>query len=517
VPAAGAATGEGEVVTLVGARPAEAAAVQPPKMAPPAPPGEARPTPKGGARPNGGSEAAAAQPGGPASVETIDLGVALRLAGVENPTINLAQERVRESLALLLGARSLLLPSMNVGGNYHNHSGLLQPSFGVIRAVNSQSLFFGFGARTLAAESVAFPGIRLFAHLGDAIYEPLAARQVVASRRSEAQAVQNDILLRVATAYVALVGAEARLEVLRRGEGDVAEVVRLTAAYAQKGQGRQADADRAAGRAALIREEAHRAEEEVAVASAELSRLLALDPSTRLRTPGGPVLPIPIVPEGSDLESLVAEGLRNRPELYARSAEVQAARYRVRQEQTRPLLPLLSVGFSAGGMGGGSNLVPYTFGHFGGRTDFDVMAVWTGQNLGFGNLARVRQTEAQLRQAVADYDLAVNRVRREVSEALAGVKAASREIELARQAAAVAEEGFRLERDRIQLGQGLPIEVLDSFRQSVNSRQRLVAALTAYNESQFRLFVALGSNPLATPTPEPAPAAPPPMVPPVKP
>jgi outer membrane protein TolC len=160
-----------------------------------------------------------------------------------------------------------------------------------------------------------------------------------------------------------------------------------------------------------------------------------------------------------------------------------------------PFSPNVIMGFSAGGFGGGSNLVPYTFGQFGPRTDFDVMAVWTGQNLGFGNLARVRRSEAQMSQALADYDLAVNRVRREVAESQAGAKAASREIELARNSLAVAEEGFRLESERIQLGQGRPIEVLDSFNQLIESRLRLVGALTAYNAAQFRLFVAMGSTP----------------------
>lgn len=199
-------------------------------------------SPTGAASGPGSRPVTAALPAASATEETLDLGVVLRLAGVENPTINLARERVQETLADQLAARSLLLPSVNIGGNYHHHSGNLQASPGFIRDVNSQSLYLGFGARTLAAESVAFPGVRLFAHLGDAVYEPLAARQRVSARRSDAWAVQNDILLRVATAYLELMGAEARLEVLRKGEADVAEVVRLTRVYAEKGQGRQGDA-----------------------------------------------------------------------------------------------------------------------------------------------------------------------------------------------------------------------------------------------------------------------------------
>ena len=231
--------------------------------------------------------------------ETLDLGVALRLAGVDNPTIALAQEQIREAMAGQLAARSLLLPSVNIGGNYHWHDGALQPSFGGMRIVKSQSLYLGFGARTLAAETLAFPGIRLFAHLGDAIYEPLAARQQVVVRSSSAQAVQNNMLGRVATAYMELIGAEARIALLKKSEQEVGEVVRLTRVYADKGQGREGDADRAQTHLELLRREIHEAEGEAKVASARLCRLLNLDPSIHLRTPGGAVVAFRLIPEDS--------------------------------------------------------------------------------------------------------------------------------------------------------------------------------------------------------------------------
>jgi outer membrane protein TolC len=428
--------------------------------------------------------------------ETLDLGVALRLAGVDNPTINLAREQIREALGVQLGARSLLLPSLNIGCNYHAHSGTLQASFGGIRTVNSQSFYFGFGARTLAAESVAFPGVRLFAHLGDAVYEPLAARQRVSARRSEAVAVQNETLLRVAVAYLELVAAETQVEILRNGEADIAEVVRVTGVYALKGQGRQSDADRTSTRAQLLRQDLRRAEEEVGVASAALAEVVNLDPAQRLRSPGGPVLPVRLIPEDSEIETLVAQGVESRPELAARSAEVQEARTRVRQEQVRPWVPLLSAGYSYGGFGGGSNLVSSRFGPFSGRSDFDVFAVWNIQNLGFGNRAQVRRADAVVGEALATYDRTLNRVRREVIEALADARAAARQIDVSKSAVAAAEEGFRLESERIRLGQGRPIEALDSFEQLLTARRELVRAVTDYNVAQFRLFVAMGSNPL---------------------
>ncbi|MDB5313876.1 MAG: Outer rane efflux protein [Gemmataceae bacterium] len=448
--------------------------------------------------------------------DTIDLGVALRLAGVDNPTINLSRERIREALADQLAARSLLLPSVNIGGNYHYHEGPLQASFGQIRFVDSQSLYLGFGARTLAAESVAFPGVRLFAHLGDAVYEPLAARQRVAARQSDAQATRNAILLDVSAAYLTLVGAESRLEVLRRGEMDGAEIARLTAVFARAGQGRQSDANRAAGYQDLLRRQVRQVEEDVAVASARLCQLLNLDPSVRLRTPGGAVDLFRLVPEDADIELLVAGAVGSRPEVFARRAEIEEARVRVRQEKVRPFVPVLSAGFSGGLFGGGSNQVASFFGPMTGRTDFDVFAVWNVQNLGFGNVAQVRRTTAVVGEAMAGYDAAVNLVRRQVVEAVAETRAAARQVEIARTALATSAEGYQLELARVKDGQGHPLELLDSFHQLLDARQAFVTAVIAFDIAQFRLFIAVGSDPssvgpdaaLTVPPAQPAPGGP---------
>jgi outer membrane protein TolC len=436
----------------------------------------------------------------PPCEETIDLGVALRLAGADNPTVNLAREQVREALAGQLAARSLLLPTVNVGGNYRFHNGPLQDDPGEFRNVTLQSGYFGLGAVAVGANPVAVPGVRLFAHLGDAVYEPLAARQRVAVRRSDAQAVQNRILLEVAVAYLELIGAEARLDVLRRAEADVDEIARVTAEFARTGQGAPPDANRAGANAELIRRQLRQAEGGVAVASARLARLLSLDPSLRLRSPGGPVESFRLAPENANLEGLLAVGVQARPETVARAAAIREAQVRIRQEKVRPFVPTLSVGYSAGTFGGGGTLAAANSSPWSGRSDFDVIAVWNVQNLGVGNHARVRAANAAFGQAVAGYDAALNQIRREIAEAQADARSAAQQIEAARVALAGAEEGFKLEKQRVNRAEGRPIEALDSFRQLTDARLDLVAALIAYDVAQFRLFVALGNNPAAGPS-----------------
>src|SRR5215831_3588890 len=58
-------------------------------------------------------------------VNPIDLGTALRLAGVQNPEILLARERVVEAVALRQLAAAQFLPTLNGGTNFDSHTGPL--------------------------------------------------------------------------------------------------------------------------------------------------------------------------------------------------------------------------------------------------------------------------------------------------------------------------------------------------------------------------------------------------------
>ena len=427
----------------------------------------------------------------------MDLATALRLAGVDNPTISLAQERIQEALAAQLGARSLLLPSINVGTNFRLHRGAYQDDPGFLIQPNSQGLFVGAGAGAIGTGAVAIPGVWLFSYLADSIYEPLVAGQRVNENRADAQGVQNTILLNVATAYLQLVAANARLEILRRAEADVGEIARITAAFAKSGEGVTSDARRAAANVEMVRRQIGEAEGDVKAASARLSALLSQDPTSTIHTPGELVESFRLVEEDADLEALIAVAIRSRPELAARAAEIDEAQTRLRQERARPWLPLVAVGYSAGLFGGGSNLVSTNFSSLQDRADFSVLAAWNIQNLGMGNRADVSRARAVVGQANAEYQTSVNMVRKEVAEAQAAAKTAARQVEVAKTAVSIAEEGFRLDADRIKLGQGRPIEALDSFRQLLSARLEILRAIIAFDVAQFRLWVALGSTPEA--------------------
>lgn len=437
----------------------------------------------------------------PAAAEQwlIDLPTALRLAESENPTIALGRQAITEALALQTAARGLLLPSLNAGTMYHLHNGKLQTSFGEIRDLTEQSIYFGGGARTLAAETVAIPAVRIFSHLGDAVYAPLAAGQTVSSRSAQSLAVQNATLLAVVTRYLELASAEAELDAIHASENDMREVVLATAAFAKIGQGRIADFNRARSDALLLHVQEQRVQESAAVAAAELARVLHLDPSIRLNTQPGPIEIVQLVDPNYGVEYLVQLAQTARPELAARAADISAAQYRVQQENIRPFLPLVSVGFSGGAFGGGSNRqdlhVDSFFQHLGGRTDFDVFAVWSLQNLGFGNAAIQKQRRAERDQIIALRGLALNQISREVADAYARIETMRQQVALARRRLQTAAQGAREEINRTRGGEGLPLEALNSVNLLAEARRAMIEAVVGYDLAQFQLFVAIGQTP----------------------
>ncbi|HVA46635.1 MAG TPA: TolC family protein [Pirellulales bacterium] len=426
----------------------------------------------------------------------IDLPTTLRLIMSANPTVAEARELVRETLALHTKARAMLIPSLNAGLMYHNHQGNFQASDGQIKDNYTSSLYFGGGTRAVAAESPAIPMVRIFSHLGDAIYEPLAVRQQVFTRQYDSRATANTLLLEGVIRYFELLAAEARMEAIKQSQRELAEIVRITTHYAVTGIGRQSDADRAEAEAYLMHTDVQRAEERVGLASARLAALLSLDTATRLKTTQGPIPGLEIVDPNVDLPQLLRTAERRRPELAAGSASINHARTRVRQEQTRPLFPLVMLGYSSASYGGGGVLFPPQLSTFGGRQDFDVMALWTLQNMGVGNVATVAERRAQLNQAVAERTRTLNDIRQEVVAAYALVQGERTQIAITQRQTADSEQGFREELERLMGADALPIEVLNSIKQLAMSRQELVEAVTGYNKAQFRLYVAIGFSPV---------------------
>jgi outer membrane protein TolC len=275
------------------------------------------------------------------------------------------------------------------------------------------------------------------------------------------------------------------------------------------------------------REELAGAVQDWYLATAELARLLRLDPETPLEPVEDFRYPLPIPGEAwseQPIDELVAVALMNRPELAENRALVQAALDRVRAAKYRPYLPNVAVNYAWGDYGGGPDLNPPLvlppattggpprvvaqpgfgpsghFHHVAPRTDVDIALFWRLQNLGFGNVAEKREQEALHRQALLRQLQVQDRVVTGVVQAQEQVQGGRERLNITRAALFEADgapggpvfRSLRLNFERIQGGEGRPLEALDSIRGLSDTLEAYGQAVTDYERGRFRLLIALG-------------------------
>ena len=119
----------------------------------------------------------------------INLATALRLSDARPLIVAAAQASVWVAEAQLTRAKVLWVPSLIIGVDYIRHDGG-GPDFnkGIMTAAERELL-------------LCRPGLWQYVNLTDAIFEPLAARQVLNARHWDIQAAKNDALLQTADAY----------------------------------------------------------------------------------------------------------------------------------------------------------------------------------------------------------------------------------------------------------------------------------------------------------------------------
>jgi outer membrane protein TolC len=427
----------------------------------------------------------------------INLPTALHLANVRPIDIALASERIRLAAAQLDRARVLWLPTVYLGMDYFRHDGQIQDVAGNVFGTSKSAFLLGAGPSAIFA-------------LTDAIFSPLAERQVVRARAAELQTARNDSLLAVAEAYFSvqqargeLVGAE---DATRRGE----DVVRRTQELAAEGEGILADVDVVRARTEFARRDQalDTARERWRVASADLVRVLRLDPSTLVEPLEAPQLRLTLVALDKPVDDLIPVALTSRPELAAQQALVQATLERLRQERLRPLIPSILLrgastnpaGTLAGGyFGGGLN---DKLSNFGARGDFDVQVLWELQNLGFGNKARVDERRAENSLSVLELFRLQDRVAAEVAQAYAQAQAAASRLGKAenglKDAVESANKNFQgLGQTKTAGGKVIvlvirPQEVVAAIQALAQAYTDYFGAVADYNRAQFRLYRALG-------------------------
>jgi outer membrane protein TolC len=424
----------------------------------------------------------------------INLPTALQLAGSAPIDIAVASERIRVAAAQLDRADVLWLPTVFLGADYYRHDGQIQETAGPVSGVSRSSFMAGAGPSAVFA-------------ITDALFEPLAARQVLRARQADLQTAANDSLLAVAEAYFTVQQARGELAGAEDAVKQADELVRRADKLAP-GLVPPVEAIRARTEASRRRQARDAARERWRIASAELNRLLRLDAATLVQPLEPPHLRVTLFEGDFKVDDLIPIALTNRPELASQQALVQATLQKLREERLRPLIPSVLLrgsstpvtGTLAGGVyGGGPNS---DMSNFSARSDFDLQVLWEFQNLLCGNRAKVRERRAENQVAVLELFRLQDRVAAEVAQAHAQVvsantRAAEAEKEL-KDALESMEKNFEgLSQTKRPGGDVLilvirPAEVVAAVQALAQAYTDYYSAVADANRAQFRLYRALG-------------------------
>jgi outer membrane protein TolC len=425
----------------------------------------------------------------------INLVTALRLAGARPVIIAAAQASVQAAAAELERARVAWLPSVNFGAGYYRHDGSTQGQSGNFY-INSKDQFMAGGGLTARFATT------------DALFAPLAARQVLRARVIDVQTARNDALLATAEAYFNVQQARGRLAATQ----DVVDKgLALGKAIGKEPleAGRATNLHRARALLANFQDAIASAREQWRLASADLTQVLRLDPTATV-VPLEPLnLRVTLIAPSEPVDALIPIGLTSRPELASQQALVQAALARIRQERMRPLVPSLILEGTPGAAGPGGYLMAGIFGSgasgagnpWVAREDVSVGLVWEIQNLGFGNRALVRARRAEQQQLLVELFRIQDLVAAEIARAHTQVESAVVRVATAEgglEEARLAYEGSLENLGKIEtIGNNRVLvrrafEVIDALKALSQAYDAYFVSINDYNRAQFRLYRSLG-------------------------
>jgi outer membrane protein TolC len=425
----------------------------------------------------------------------INLATALRLADARPLVIAGAQAAVQADAARLQQAQVLWLPTVYLGTAYARFDGATQGSSGTFLINTRDELMVGGGATMVFAAA-------------DAIFLPLAQRQVVRAREFDVQRARNDALGEVAETYFNVQQARGRLAGAQDALDKSVELQKMVAGL-RAGLVAPVELDRVRAEAADLQEAVTTAREDWRTASADLTRVLRLAPTALVMPQEPPYLKVTLVSPQESVDDLVPIGLTNRPELATQQALVQAALYRIKQERLRPLIPsLVLTGDAAPAAPGGflSDGVFLSGAHGVGnptgiRNDWSAQVLWELRNLGFGNRALVREREAEQQQALIELFKVQDMVAADVVRAHAQVQAAGLRVQQAETGVKEAQVTFAgnlkglaevtRQADLLVLVTR-PQEAVAALQQLAHAYDSYFNSVSDYNRAEFRLFRALG-------------------------
>ena len=412
-------------------------------------------------------------------VYPIDLPTALRLAGAQNLDVQIARQRLSEAEAHRESALEKFFPWIAAGAGYHRRDGVAQAvPAGTISDAHFQSYSPG-GA--LAAQI----------DLGEAIYQSLAAKQRVNASDQALEAQRQGATLSAAQGYFELAKADALVEVIKEALKTSRDYHQQLHAAVAAGIAFQGDELRVQTQTEHYDITLRQALERRRIAGAELAVVLHLDAQVELVPPESGLAALGLFETNASMSALVELALQTRPELKQSQATLAAVRAEKNGVVYGPLIPTVGAQAFGGGLGGGPDGGPTTFGAEG---DYLVGVSWRIGPGGLFDPGRIKASKAQLAAVELGEAKLRDSITGEVVSALVRVRSLSEQIALAARNLQTASETLRLTRERKQYGVGIVLEDIQAQQDLTQARSDYFTALAEYNKTQYALKKAVGGS-----------------------
>ncbi len=201
-----------------------------------------------------------------------------------------------------------------------------------------------------------------------------------------------------------------------------------------------------------------------------------LEPGVELVAQDLELAPLALVQASEAVDALVSEALSARPEWKEAQALVQVAQQTEKGAVYGPLIPTIVGQAFRGGLGGGKDGGPTSFG---GSRDYLAAVGWRFGPGGLFDVGRIRSTRARREEARWNVEKLKDSIARQVVEARTRARSQQEQLETAKEALAAAE-------------QGLELENILAEQDQTRARQDYARALGEYDQAQYALLRALG-------------------------
>jgi outer membrane protein len=318
-----------------------------------------------------------------------------------------------------------------------------------------------------------------------------AAKWGTRSSEHDAERVAQEVALNVKLAYYALLQAEKLVAVAQKTVEQTQSHLNQAQAFFRAGSKPRFDVTRAEVDVNNANLNLINAKNSVRIRTIALNNAMGIDPgrATQIEDVLPPVPPMPTLVQAE------ADAFKSRPDLMKMESDIEAAKARIKAEQSN-YLPTLSASGAYNWANGTQEMGQFQGMPLGG----DVQNSWNaGITLSVplfqGGLTRGRVSEARANLLVleAQRDTIRQSILLELNQAFADREGAVARVEVMESTVEKARENLELAQGRYEAGIGPYIEVTDAQLSAVNAETDHIQALYDYQLAVARLLKAMGT------------------------